>query len=65
MPDLASPSVVALKVTEAAHFMRVSRNHAYAQVQSGAWPSVRVGRRRLVPASFIRQSLGVETRSVA
>ena len=45
--------------------MRVSRTTAYAAIRSGEWPSIRVGRRIVVPASWVRDQLGIETRETA
>jgi excisionase family DNA binding protein len=45
-------------VEEAAKEMRISRSAAFRAVQKGEIPSLRVGRRILVPAAALRKLLG-------
>lgn len=47
-----------LTVEEAAEALRISRSAAYAAVRSGVIPSLRVGRRLLVPAAGLARLLG-------
>lgn len=44
-----------LTVDELARKIRISRQHAYDMVQSGEIPSVRLGRRILIPARVINE----------
>ncbi len=46
-------------VTEAAHLLRISRNAAYAAVRARQIPSVRIGRRVLVPRHALLALTGV------
>ena len=49
-----------VSVDEVAHVLGISRNHAFRSVERGEIPSVRIGRRVLVPASFLDQLLTVD-----
>lgn len=40
-------------VQELAQLLGISRNHAFRSVQRGEIPSFRIGRRLLIPASFL------------
>jgi len=42
-----------LSVDEVATILGISRNHAFRSVQRGEIPSFRLGRRLLIPASFL------------
>jgi excisionase family DNA binding protein len=55
--DLASLPVT-LTVEEAAGILGVSRGTAYEAVRSGELPSVRLGRRLLIPRARLLQLLG-------
>jgi excisionase family DNA binding protein len=46
-----------VSVQEAAELLGISRNHAFRCVQRGEIPSVRVGRRVLIPASYLDRVL--------
>ena len=46
-----------LTVTEAAHLLRISRGLAYEMVKDGRLPSLRLGRRILVPRSALERIL--------
>ncbi len=48
-----------LTVPEAAQVLRLSRNGAYAAVQAGDLPAIRVGRRLLVPRALLERMLSV------
>jgi hypothetical protein len=48
---------VALTVAEAAERLRISSSAAYRQIQAGHIPTVRIGRRLLVPAVWIDRLL--------
>lgn len=54
-------------VEEAAEMLGVSRNSAYVAVRSGELPSVRIGKRIVVPKSALVRLLGPlpETKRVA
>jgi excisionase family DNA binding protein len=45
-------------ISEAAAALGVSRTTAYAELQAGRLRSVKLGRRRLVPASAIAERIG-------
>lgn len=45
---------LALSVPEAAEALGVSRAQAYIMINSGELPSIRVGRRRLVPLDKLK-----------
>ena len=51
MPEIEK---LTLSVPEAAEALGVSRAQAYIMVNSGELPSIRVGRRRLVPLDKLR-----------
>ncbi len=48
-------SAILVSVDRAAELMSVSRTFAFSQVQKGIWPSVRLGRRVLIPTDGLRQ----------
>jgi excisionase family DNA binding protein len=48
-----------LTVDEAAKVLRISRQSAYQAVRAGEIPTVRIGRRLLVPRAQLEQMLGV------
>lgn len=50
----------AYSVEEVAEMLGVGRTHAYAMVKSGELPSVRLGRRILVPAAVLDKLLAIE-----
>jgi excisionase family DNA binding protein len=52
-----------VSVDEVAHVLGISRNHAFRSVERGEIPSVRIGRRVLVPASFLDQLLPIDDAS--
>lgn len=54
---MAQDTQLALTVAEAAERLRISQVAAYRQIKTGQIPSVRVGRRLLVPAAWIDQLL--------
>lgn len=49
----------AVSVEQAARLLGMSRNHAYSAARDGSLPSVRVGRRLLVPTSGLLAMLDV------
>lgn len=50
-----------LSVEEAASVLGIARGTAYAAVRAGEIPSVRVGKRLLVPTAALRRLLAVDT----
>ena len=49
-----------LTVDQAAEILGVSRNHAYTAVKAGDIPSLRLGRRILVPTRPLLAMLGID-----
>jgi len=47
-----------LKIVEAAKVLGISRNAAYAAAKNGELPTVRIGRRLLVPKAALERLLG-------
>lgn len=62
-PDVTDRTVHSLTIPQAADIFGCSRTSAYARVRAGDWPTVSVGRRKFVPASFVRRELGIELRA--
>jgi excisionase family DNA binding protein len=54
-----------LTVEQTAKLLGISRGLAFAAVRSGDIPSIRIGRRILVPRDRLRQMLGVENAPTA
>jgi len=54
-PDVLTPE-------ETAKLLRIGRNAAYEAIQRGDIPSVRIGRRILVPKLALQRMLGEVTR---
>ena len=52
-----SSEKIILSVTETAYLLGLSRNATYQGVQSGAIPSIRVGKRILVPKAALERML--------
>ena len=48
-----------MTVTEAAHALGISRTLAYDMVRSGELPSLRLGRRLVVPVRSLERMLGL------
>jgi len=49
-----------LTVDQVANILGISRLSAYKAVHSGELPSVRIGRRYLVPTAAVRKMLAIE-----
>ena len=49
-----------LTVEQTAQVLGISRGLAFAAVRTGEIPSIRIGRRILVPRDRLRQTLGVD-----
>jgi excisionase family DNA binding protein len=56
---LAPGEKLTLTVTEAAERLGISRSSAYEAVRSGVIPSLRLGRRLLVPTHALHQRLAI------
>jgi excisionase family DNA binding protein len=56
---LATPSAV-LTIEEASAVLRISRGSAYEAARTGQIPTIRIGRRLLVPRAKLLQMLGEE-----
>ena len=52
-----SSEKIILSVTETAYLLGLSRNATYQGVQSGAIPSIRVGKRILIPKAALDRML--------
>ena len=65
LPDLTDPTVVSLTVPEAGAFFRLARNTAYLRAADGTWPVIAMGARRLIPAWFVRDALGIQVRDTS
>jgi len=50
-------STAVLTVTETAQLLRLARNTCYAAVKRGAIPSLRIGRRLLIPRDALERML--------
>jgi excisionase family DNA binding protein len=48
-----------LTVEEAAHALGIGRNSAYEAIRTGDIPSIRIGRRRLVPRAALEKKLAL------
>jgi excisionase family DNA binding protein len=55
--ELLGRPVLTYRVDEAAKLLGVSRNVAYAAVRDGSIPSLRIGRRFLVPKAALHKLL--------
>ena len=60
VPDLSDRNVHSVTVAQAAEIFGCSTTNAYSRVKDGQWPTVSVGRRKFVPASFLRRQLDIE-----
>lgn len=54
-----------LTVEQTAKVLGISRGLAFAAVRTGDIPSIRIGRRILVPRDRLRQTLGVDRAETA
>lgn len=64
-PDWETSYAFTLTVTEAATILRISRSTAYALVATGTVPSLKLGRRVIVPIRPLADMLGVAVRVAA
>jgi len=55
--DVASSVRLTLSVAEVAKQLRISRNSAYDAIKAGTLPSIRIGRRLLVPCAALELML--------
>ena len=44
-----------LTVEQAAELAQISRSHAYALLNAGAWPSIQLGRSRRIPRGWLER----------
>jgi excisionase family DNA binding protein len=56
----ADPLPLTLSVEQAGEFLGISRSAAYRAVSSGELPSVRIGRRLLIPTAKLLALLGLD-----
>ena len=56
-----TPHPLTLTVEQAAKVLGIGRSTAYELVHTGAIPSLRLGRRIVVPAAKLADQLGIET----
>lgn len=49
-----------ISVTDAAKLLGVSRGHAYEAARRGDLPTIRLGRRIVVPTAALRRLLGID-----
>lgn len=54
-----------ITVTEAAVWLGISRQSAYQAVREGSIPSIRLGRRIVIPVHALEAMLGVDSTPVA
>lgn len=57
MDKVKSPSKMTLSIPEVAEMLGISRNSAYQGVMTGEIPSIRVGKRILVPIKALERML--------
>jgi len=50
-----------IRVEDAATYLGIGRQQAYAAVRSGAIPSIRVGRSWRIPTAALRRLAGLDT----
>jgi excisionase family DNA binding protein len=66
MAQSTTTASAVLTVEEAAAMLRISRQSAYAAIRAGELPTVRIGRRLLVPRHRLEQLLdGASSKEVA
>jgi excisionase family DNA binding protein len=58
MTSVSASLAPVLTVQEAADYLRISRGLAFAAVRDGSLPSVRIGRRILIPRRQLEALLG-------
>jgi excisionase family DNA binding protein len=58
MTDSSQTSPTVLTVEEAGRLLRISRQSAYQAARSGELPTIRIGRRLLVPRAKLAELLG-------
>jgi excisionase family DNA binding protein len=60
-----TPQALTLTVEQAAKVLGIGRSTAYELVHTGAIPSLRLGRRIVVPTARLADQLGVEPSGIA
>ncbi len=58
----AKPKRLTMSVTEAAKRLGIGRNQGYEAARSGQIPTIKIGKRLLVPTGALDRLLGVESR---
>ncbi len=58
-PELLLETRVTLTVPEAARLLSISRSTAYSAAKAGQLPTIRLGRRLVVPTHALRELLGL------
>lgn len=61
----AAPEPLTITIEDAARELGISRNTAYACARTGQIPTVRLGRRLLVPRAALERLLDVQVRGAA
>lgn len=64
-PMRALTEQLTLTVEDAAVLLKLSRGHAYAAIERGEIPSIRIGRVIRLPSAALRQMLQIEPRPSA
>jgi len=62
--DISTAPRLAWSVNEAARALGISRATVFARIADGTLPSIRLGRRRLVPVAALRAMIDVAARGV-
>ena len=64
-PDTPSLVPLTLTVEETGSALRIGRSTAYEAVRTGAIPTIRIGKRALVPAMWVAEQVGVTLEELA
>jgi excisionase family DNA binding protein len=62
---MSTPEILTFSVAETAKLLGVSRNGAYEAIARGQLPSIRIGRRLLVPRAALQRLLSETGRNAA
>lgn len=60
-PAPAIEGRIAISILEAAEVLGISRSYAYQMAASGELPTLRLGRRILVPVAALRELVGLDS----
>ena len=58
--DTTDRKPLTISVTEAARLLGISRATAYAAVRNGDIPSINIGKRRMIPRTWLITQLGTD-----